>query len=121
MGEAYQKLRRFSVEYNLTEHCNLSCYLCDHASPLLPKKFAVVEEFVRDLEALSQVFHSTQLRIVGGEPTLHPELLRFLSEARRIGIADNIVLLTNGVQLHRMPVELWGLINDLWISVYPGV
>ena len=121
MVDAQEKLTRFSVEYNLTEHCNLSCYLCDHASPLLAKKFAVVEEFVRDLEALASVFHSTQLRIVGGEPTLHPQLLPILSEARRIGIADNIVLLTNGVQLHRMPAELWELIDDLWISVYPGV
>src|SRR5438094_7310590 len=107
MFDARQKLTRFSVEYNLTEHCNLSCYLCDHASPLLSKKFAILEDFVRDFEALSHVFHSTQLRIVGGEPTLHPQLLTFLREARRIGIADNIVLLTNGVQLHRMPAELW--------------
>jgi MoaA/NifB/PqqE/SkfB family radical SAM enzyme len=116
-----KKLTRLSVEYNLTEHCNLSCYLCDHASPLLPKKFASLNDFSRDFNALARVFHSTQLRLVGGEPLLHPQLPLFLREARRIGIAESIVVITNGVQLHRAPSELWELIDQLWISVYPGV
>jgi MoaA/NifB/PqqE/SkfB family radical SAM enzyme len=115
------KLSRLSVEYNLTEHCNLSCYACDHASPLLPIKFASVEEFSRDFEALASVFHSRQLRFVGGEPLLHPQLLEFLSEARRIGIADTIVLITNGVLLHQVRDEFWELIDELWVSEYPGV
>jgi MoaA/NifB/PqqE/SkfB family radical SAM enzyme len=115
------KLTRLSVEYNLTEHCNLTCYACDHASPLLPKKFASIEEFTRDFEALARVFHSKQLRIVGGEPLLHPQLIEFLVEARRIKIADAIVLITNGVLLHEAPGELWKRIDQLWISAYPGV
>jgi len=116
-----RKLKRYNVEYNLTEHCNLSCYSCDHASPLMPTKFARLEDFSRDLTALARVFHASQLRILGGEPLLHPELPLFLAEARRIGIADRIAIFTNGVQLHRAPKELWELIDELWISVYPGV
>lgn len=116
-----RKIERLSVEYNLTEHCNLSCYACDHASPLLPEKFASVDEFCRDFEALAKVFHSQQLRIVGGEPLLHPHLLDFLTEARRTGIADAIVLITNAVLLHEAPDELWGAIDQLWVSAYPGV
>ena len=115
------KLTRLSVEYNLTEHCNLNCYACDHASPLLPRKFASVEEFSRDFTALARVFHSRQLRILGGEPLLHPKLLKFLTEARRIGIADELVLITNGVLLHEASEELWELIDELWVSAYPGV
>jgi GTP 3',8-cyclase len=116
-----RKLSRLSFDYNLTEHCNLSCCECDHASPLLPKKFASVEAFSRDLTALASIFHSQQLRILGGEPLLHPRLIDFLTEARRIGIADSIVLVTNGVLLHKAPPELWGLIDELWISAYPGI
>lgn len=115
------RLERHSIEYNLTEHCNLSCYSCDHASPLLPTKFARLEDFSRDLTALARVFHASQLRILGGEPLLHPELPFFLAEARRIGIADRIAIFTNGVRLHQAPDELWDLIDELWISVYPGV
>jgi hypothetical protein len=32
---------------------------------------------------------------------LHPRLIDFLTEARRIGIADSIVLVTNRVLLHK--------------------
>lgn len=115
------KLSRPSVEYSLTDHCNIRCQACAHASPVLPEKFADVESFSRDFEALAQAFHSEELRLVGGEPLLHPELLRFASEARRIGIADSIVLYTNGVLLHQAPGDLWRSIDELRISAYPGV
>lgn len=120
-GVSVNKLHRLSVEYSLTEHCNISCHACAHASPLLAKKFADLSDFTRDFEALAAVFHSRELRIVGGEPLLHPELLAFLREGRRIGIADTIVVFTNGVLLHRMPEEFWRLIDKLHVSVYPGV
>jgi organic radical activating enzyme len=115
------KRTSLSVEYSLTEHCNIRCHACTHASPMLPEKFADPAAFVRDFEALAAVFHSSELRIVGGEPLLHPELLRILAEARRIGIADSIVVYTNGVLLHRVPEQFWRLIDELRVSVYPGV
>ena len=115
------KIHRRSVEYNLTEHCNLRCRGCGHASPLLPEKFASLASFRADLEALAEVFHSDELRVVGGEPLLHPQLLDFLREARRINIADRIVLYTNGVLLHKAPVELWQSVDEIYLSIYPGV
>jgi GTP 3',8-cyclase len=120
-GASAPKLQRLSVEYSLTEHCNISCHACAHASPLLAKKFATLADFSRDFAALADVFHSRELRMVGGEPLLHPELLDFLREGRRIGIADTIVVFTNGVLLHRMPDDFWRLIDKLHVSVYPGV
>jgi hypothetical protein len=115
------KLIRLSVEYSVTEHCNIRCHACAHASPLLPEKFADPADFVRDVEALSAVFHAEQFRIVGGEPLLHPHLVDFVREAKRISIADKIVLYTNGVLLHRAPPELWRSIDALYVSAYPGV
>jgi hypothetical protein len=120
-GAAANKLTCLSVEYSLTEHCNISCHACAHASPLLPEKFASVADFTRDLEALGAVFHASELRIVGGEPLLHPELLAFLHEGRRIGVADAVVVYTNGVLLHRMPDAFWRTIDELRVSIYPGV
>lgn len=115
------KIHRRSVEFNLTEHCNLRCRGCGHASPLLPERFASLAAFCADLEALAGVFHSDELRIVGGEPLLHPQLLDFLREARRINVADRIVLYTNGVLLHSAPAELWQSVDEIYLSVYPGV
>ena len=72
------KVKLFGVEYNLTEHCNLSCYQCDHASPLMPKKFASLADFERDIRAFAEAAHVEEFRLVGGEPLLHAELLEFV-------------------------------------------
>lgn len=115
------KIRRPSVEVNVTEHCNLSCYGCNHASPLLEEEFLSTEAFTADFEALGEVFHSDELRLVGGEPLLHPRLPEILAEAKRIGISDRIVLYTNGVLLHRMQPRVWELLDEMRVSAYPGV
>jgi Radical SAM superfamily/4Fe-4S single cluster domain len=115
------KVMMFGVEYNLTEHCNLSCYHCDHASPLMPKKFASLEDYERDIRAFSEVAHVEEFRIVGGEPLLHPQLLAFLRIARDTGVGDAVKVYTNGVLLHTMSDEFWALIDVLWISTYPGI
>src|SRR5262245_61688613 len=104
------KINQFSFVYNMTEHCNLTCHGCDHAAPLLPEKFAALDQFKADITALEPVFHSEQMRITGGEPTLHPNLLEFIEFARFSGIADWMILVTNGVLLHEMPERLWDLV-----------
>jgi len=116
-----EKLRVSAMEYNLTEHCNLSCYQCDHASPLMAKKFASLADFERDIRAFSEAAHVEEFRLVGGEPLLHPELLEFMKVARDAGVGDSIKVYTNGVLLHTMPDEFWALTDILWISTYPGV
>jgi hypothetical protein len=115
------KVELFGVEYNLTEHCNLSCYHCDHASPLMPKKFASLADYERDVRALAEAVHVEEFRIVGGEPLLHPELLDFLRIARETGIGDVIKVYTNGMLLHTMPDAFWDTTDVLWVSTYPGI
>ena len=115
------KLWRPAIEFNLTEHCNLRCEHCDHASSRLPTKFADLDEFARDIQKLSTVLHAGEFKFAGGEPLLHPGLLDFLQVAKTAKIANRLVLLTNGVRLHTAPAELWDLIDGMWISVYPGV
>jgi ubiquinone/menaquinone biosynthesis C-methylase UbiE len=115
------KIVRRVVEYNLTEHCNLTCAGCDHSSPLLPTKFADVSEFRRDLEALSLILHVSELKLLGGEPLLHPDLAELLRLARASGIADRITLVTNGVLLDRCDPAIFVSIDKLAVSLYPGV
>jgi GTP 3',8-cyclase len=114
-------LERPSVEYNLTDHCNLRCTACARGSPLLDEKFSSVQQFAEELRGLAGALHCSEIRIGGGEPLLHPELLDFLRVARESGVADEVVLLTNGVLLHQAPEQLWELIDGMWLSLYPGV
>ena len=115
------KIQRLAFEYNLADHCNLTCHRCDHASPLLPEKLASIEQFTADLCALGQVYHADELRIVGGEPLLHPRAIEFLEVARACGIADRIVLTTNGLLLHKAAPRLFELLDEIRLSVYPRV
>lgn len=121
LANADPKVRLFGIEYNLTEHCNLSCYHCDHASPLMAKTFASLEDYERDVTTIAEAVHVEEFRLVGGEPLLHPQLLDFMKIAHSIGIGDSIKIYTNGQLLHTMPDEFWDLTDILWISTYPGV
>jgi hypothetical protein len=88
---------------------------------MLPEQFADLASFTRDIEVLSTVLEARELKFVGGEPLLHPQLLDFIRVAKESSIANSLVLVTNGVLLHKAPEELWSLIDGMWISVYPGV
>jgi len=114
-------LWRPAIEFNLTEHCNLRCAHCDHASSLLPTKFADLASFTRDITVLATVLRAGEFKFLGGEPLLHPHLLDFLRVAKQVQIANRLVLVTNGVLLHKAPEELWELIDGMWVSIYPCV
>lgn len=115
------RIARPAAEINLTQHCNLSCAGCNHASHLLPKRFVELATVERDLRALAPVLLFDELKLVGGEPLLHPELLAILRVARASGVARQLTLVTNGLLLHKMPDEVFWLIDRLWVSRYPGV
>jgi GTP 3',8-cyclase len=109
------------LEYGVVEHCNLRCRSCDHASPLLDNHFVDEAVFSSDLGALSGVIKTDELRIMGGEPLLHPRLMDLLRIARASGIGKTIAVATNGTLLHRVPPEFWRSIDRLALSLYPGV
>jgi len=116
-----KKILARSVEVNLTAHCNLSCYGCDHVSPVHEEEYLSVEELTKDLGALAEVYHVFEFLLTGGEPLLHPHLLNIVDTIRASGIADKITLITNGVLLHNAPEALWSKIDKLGVSIYPGV
>jgi MoaA/NifB/PqqE/SkfB family radical SAM enzyme len=110
-----------SIEVNVTEHCNLKCYGCDHAAPVHAEAFLSVEAFKKDLAAAVAAVRAVQFKFTGGEPTLHPELEHLIDALRDSGICSYITLVTNGVLLHKMDAAIWRKIDVLWVSIYPGV
>jgi len=113
------KIFRPFVEVNLTEHCNISCLNCDHYSPYMSKKFISTDKYKEDLSVLSTVLHANHLLLLGGEPLLHPELEKMCVIGKKTGIANQIVLVTNGLLLHKMSETIWSLIDGIRISIYP--
>jgi organic radical activating enzyme len=109
------------IEIALTEHCNLSCSACNHASPHFGKKETLLDTVAKDLTALSSVLHAELLVVAGGEPLLNPELNAILEFAKNLGIADRIELISNGVLVHKLEARTLDFITDLSVSVYPNV
>ena len=114
------KIQTQAVEYSVAYHCNLKCANCSHMAPFLDKKLPPLESFAADVERLSQALHAKDIRMVGGEPTLNPEIVEFLKVARRSGIADTVMVTTNGLLLNSMPDEFWENVDFIWLSQYPG-
>jgi cyclic pyranopterin phosphate synthase len=108
------------LEYNLVDHCNLSCRECSHLSPYVRKNALPFEIFARDLAAVASVFRVRRFRFVGGEPLLNKDILRFVAATRASGIAPRIEIASNGVLVPRAPDELFDAIDSLSLSIYPS-
>jgi organic radical activating enzyme len=105
---------------NVVEHCNLRCRSCAHLSPVMPEHFVDPGALGADLTALSKSYHVNVLKILGGEPLLHPGLPEVLRAARRSQVADRLEIWTNGLLLPRMDGSVWEAVDSVRISLYPG-
>jgi cyclic pyranopterin phosphate synthase len=113
------KVRTRALEYHVTDHCNLRCDHCCSFSPILKKWFADPADFERDLRAVRRAVAPEFVKIVGGEPLLHPDLERLLAIARELAVGPRIQLTTNGLFLDRLTPRGWDSIDMLAVSLYP--
>lgn len=106
-------------ETNITTACTNTCICCDHYSPFQKPAFVDPEQIERDLIAAKRILRAGDYRLIGGEPTLHPQLLEIIDIAHRVGIADTVSVWTNGMRLRKMPSEFWEKADGIAVTVYP--
>lgn len=84
-----------SVDLRLGTRCNLNCVYCllGHENRFLRP----LSEIVEDLR-FAREQHIEKVSFTGGEPTLHPDLLKVVAAARAMGFR-RITLVTNGLTL----------------------
>jgi hypothetical protein len=109
-----------AIEINASWQCNLACAACSHASSRAQPRYADPAAVTRDLTLASRWFTASHVRVLGGEPLLHPRLPELLDAIRRCGIAPGLRVITNGLTLHRAPEAFWALADEVHISVYPA-
>lgn len=102
------------------EHCNFHCESCSHFSPLIPKKFHSAEEYIPFIEYLQSYSSISEINIAGGEPSLHPDINRFVTKIRTV-YKGFIYFWTNGWWLRRPEQfhETLKQVNCLAVSVHP--
>jgi hypothetical protein len=113
------------LELHLTDHCNLNCKGCTHFCPIADENYLQRESFVKDMRRLAEIFPDIfRIRLLGGEPLLHPSVAAFAGETRRLFPESWISIVTNGILLPSMgPAFYESLLENkiaLDISVYPA-
>jgi organic radical activating enzyme len=112
------------LEVHLVDHCNLNCKGCGHFSPIADEWFADPDRFARDMRQLNRLFSNIRMiRLMGGEPLLHPEIERFLFNSRDCFPKADVRIVTNGVLISQMPDSFWEACRTYSvgfdITVYP--
>lgn len=79
-GPMHRRSKRF-IEIDLTYQCNLGCDNCDRACKTAPSKDRLsiyqIKRFIK--ESVDNGLMWKRIRILGGEPTLHPDINRILN------------------------------------------
>lgn len=113
------RIQTRSLEVHIVDHCNLRCWGCCSLSPISEKDFYDPESMGKQLKLVGQAVAPSRLKLVGGEPLLHPDIIRCLTIAKEANVAPSLSVTSNGFLLPRMKDEFWRLVDHMTISLYP--
>ena len=126
---APRRKEEMTFEVSLADHCNMACQMCDHFSQLSDPWFVDVEQFKSDICRMGKIFDHEigAITLLGGEPTLHPDLIELIRITREQFPAGELILLTNGVLLTKLENShqgnLWEVLKKyavhVTVTVYP--
>jgi ABC-2 type transport system ATP-binding protein len=100
----------FGLEYHLVDSCNLRCAGCSHYSSLLDKEtYPSLEDIINDLQYLKNKIGDNLkwLRLLGGEPLIHPDINECLKNIRKLFPNTEISIVTNGLLLKKMKQDFY--------------
>ncbi len=110
------------LEIHVAHSCNLRCEGCLHYSHIDTSGIVTLSEAESWMAPWRNRLEPGTLNLLGGEPTLNPDLADFILLARKIwGKKPRIVVTTNGLLLHhhpRLPAVLASAGVDLDISIH---
>jgi len=107
-----------AFEVHVAEHCNLRCANCCNMSPLVADKILSLQALDAILSRVATAVRADVLKIMGGEPLLHPQIATVVRMLRASGIGKRVRLFTNGLLLARMDESFWSSLDEMTISSY---
>ncbi len=84
----------YSVFVDITHRCNMECANCYVPNRMIPDM-----DVEKLYEALSQLPSRTEIRLIGGEPTVRPDLIDIVAKIKDLG--HRPTMMTNGLMLAR--------------------
>ena len=111
------------IEVITNDHCNLKCRACSHFANLAKPHIISLKQYESDLKEITKKFLIKQIRIMGGEPLLHPQINNIMQITRHYIKTTEIDLVTNGILLSEQDETFWNTVINcqikLDISQYP--
>lgn len=100
LGPQYRRSRN-RIEIDLTYACNLRCLNCNRSVSQAPEKLHMSRSMIKNFidESIARKKQWSNIRLLGGEPTLHPEFLGILDDLLQYRKSDPgcvIEVVTNG-------------------------
>jgi hypothetical protein len=92
------------LEMHVTHACNLTCESCSHYSNYGNRGHLDLNTADRWLSNWSRRCDAGELVLLGGEPTIHPDLVQFIPLIRSHWPNTRILIITNGFFLSRHPL-----------------
>lgn len=100
-----------TVEFYITNVCNLTCRGCNRFNNYNFKGHQKWVDHAQEYELWSQRLDIEQITIIGGEPTLNPDLELFALNLRRLWPDSEIMVQTNGTYIKPNFAEFWNKYN----------
>jgi hypothetical protein len=116
--DADGRVRVEAFEVHVAEHCNLRCANCCNMSPFVERRFLEVEEIEEICARMRTGLSAAVVKIMGGEPLLHPRIADVIRALRASGVGDRVRLFTNGLRLRAMSDDFWDALDEMTISNY---
>jgi len=110
----YTEIHRVPVrglEVNISYGCNLQCEYCTHLGRFM-KGTVPLEDLLLWYRSWNTKVRPKRIRILGGEPLLHPDLENILYETRRYWQDAHITLITNGLLLPKMDGSIFYALKE---------
>lgn len=125
-----RNIDELTFEVSLADHCNLSCQMCDHFSQLSDEWYVDMNQFEQDMVRMGKLCNHEigAITLLGGEPTLHPNIIDCMRITREQFPNTELIVLTNGVlllSLEKIPgnMNFWKACKDydvnITVTVYP--
>lgn len=108
-----------NLEVQIVDHCDLSCVGCCHESPLMDRRYEDPDQLADALGSLWRVYRAPVVKLLGGEPLLHPRLQDVTAAVKQLPDV-RVRLVTNGRNLKRHYRKAQG-VDEIHVSLYPGV
>ncbi|OAN45579.1 hypothetical protein A6A04_06685 [Paramagnetospirillum marisnigri] len=101
----------FGIEMDIAQSCNLHCRFCSHYSNYGLKGLVPLKDSAPWLAALKRRVIPKHFQLLGGEPTLNPELCDYIVFVRELWPEVDLIVASNGLLLDRQP-DLWRVLAE---------